>query len=289
MRHFSFANLYEKVPVCCYCKAMYDKVDFLRVNADNAANPFLKSPRLIPPEVARYLAERDRRDRAQARPERQVFSPAFYADLESFDLPVQPEPEFRLDKSLMDSFDRDLEERRERSERLDRQEMLRRSESAADFVARKVKEVTLKLHVGSREPVRGSELGAVTSSSSLQLARIQTVRSPQQKMRELEKIAFKHKYRFDPSKKQFLETVLCPYAGNGRLDRAPRRRQHVGADEPIHARDADGRQEPTNGRRDETHEQRHQTAESGRLPTEEFRECGQGEGDEDENESQGNQ
>lgn len=38
-------------------------------------------------------------------------------------------------------------------------------------------------------------------------------------MRELEKIAFKHKYRFNPSKRQFLEVVLCPYRGNGRLDR----------------------------------------------------------------------
>ncbi len=38
-------------------------------------------------------------------------------------------------------------------------------------------------------------------------------------MRELEKIAFKHKYRFNPCKKQFLEVVLCPYKGNGKLDR----------------------------------------------------------------------
>ncbi len=175
MKHFSFANLYEKVPVCCYCKAMYDKIDFLRVNADNSTNPFLANPKLIPAEVSRYLSDRDRRDRNQLNPERKIFSNAFYEDLEHFDLPVKLDPEFKLEKDLMTSFYRDLEERRERDQRAEQQQILRQSESVASFVAKKVKDVTLKMHVGSREPVRGSELGAITSSSSLKLSRIQTV------------------------------------------------------------------------------------------------------------------
>lgn len=179
MKHFSFANLYEKVPVCCYCKAMYDKIDFLRVNSDNSANQFLSSPKKIPHEIARYLSDRERRDRNQLKPEKQIFSDVFYEDLEYFDLPAQLDPQFRLDKDLMTSFYRDLEERKERAQRAEQEQILLHSESVASFTAKKVKDVTLKMHVGSREPVRGSDLGAITSSSSLKLSKIQTVASAQ--------------------------------------------------------------------------------------------------------------
>ncbi len=44
----------------------------------------------------------------------------------------------------------------------------------------------------------------------------------------------------------------------GRLDGAPRHRQHVVAHQPIHPGDADRREQAADGGRDQTHEQRHQ-------------------------------
>ena len=44
----------------------------------------------------------------------------------------------------------------------------------------------------------------------------------------------------------------------GRFHRAARHRQHVEAHQPVHAGDADGRQQRADGGRDQGHEQRHQ-------------------------------
>ena len=43
-----------------------------------------------------------------------------------------------------------------------------------------------------------------------------------------------------------------------RLDRAPAHRDHVLLDQPVHARDADGREQAADGRRDQADQQRHQ-------------------------------
>ena len=43
-----------------------------------------------------------------------------------------------------------------------------------------------------------------------------------------------------------------------RLDGAPAHRQHVALHQPVHARDADGRQQRADGRRDQRDQQRHQ-------------------------------
>lgn len=41
-------------------------------------------------------------------------------------------------------------------------------------------------------------------------------------MRELEKIAYKHKYpKMNPMEKNFLELVLCPYKGGGKMEKEP--------------------------------------------------------------------
>lgn len=175
MRHLSFANMYGKVAVCCYCKSMYDKIDYLRVNSNNDKNVFLDQPEKIPEEIGKYLSDRDRRDRYPVRPDRRIFSQEFYEELDYFDLPPQIDPPFKLEKDLMTSFYKDMEERKERKERVQRSEMVRQSESVASYMGKKVKDVTLKMHLGSREGVSGSDLGAITSSASLRLANVQSV------------------------------------------------------------------------------------------------------------------
>ena len=52
----------------------------------------------------------------------------------------------------------------------------------------------------------------------------------------------------------------------GRFDRAAAHRDHILLDHPVHARDADGREQPADRRRDEADEQRDRAPESPTAP-----------------------
>jgi len=52
----------------------------------------------------------------------------------------------------------------------------------------------------------------------------------------------------------------------GRLHGAPRYREHVGPDQPIHAGNADGGEESPDRGRDQAHQERHQYRDGNRPP-----------------------
>jgi hypothetical protein len=147
-------------------------------------NPFLKNPRLIVAETFRYLGEMerhhsedDKRSRDYERPsDRQVYSDEFYAELERFDEEVAPEPEHRLENELLNTFYRRKEQRAREQAREDRQQSQLASDSVMNFKRKKIQETSLKLHLGSKWRIKDYDYGCITTTSSLKMTALQSVR-----------------------------------------------------------------------------------------------------------------
>ena len=75
--HLSFSNLYDHRPVCGYCKAMYNKIDHLRVNSDNDANLYLRSKDQLRKQIKSYMEEREGRmiSKMKTQTELKVYKP----------------------------------------------------------------------------------------------------------------------------------------------------------------------------------------------------------------------
>lgn len=175
LKYFNFANIYEKRHVCAYCKSMYDKLDHLRVQSHNETNAYLSKPELIPKAINDYMAERDNRFKAVPFSVTKHFSNKFFYDLQFFDLP-RPEPERpQLVPELLPEFNQRMMKRKEKIMKSELRERNVLSETAADFKMRKANEISLKLHLGAKEKIPVTEIGAITTQASLRLAILQSV------------------------------------------------------------------------------------------------------------------
>lgn len=175
LKYFNFANIYEKRQVCAFCKSMYDKLDHLRVQSNNDANMYLSKPELIPKAINDYMAERDNRFKAVPFAVTKHFSNKFFYDLQFFDLP-RPEPEHpQLVKELLPEFNQRMMVKKERVLKSEIRERKTLLETAADFKMRKANEISLKLHLGAKEKIPVTEVGAITTQASLRLANLQSV------------------------------------------------------------------------------------------------------------------
>lgn len=154
---------------------MYDKVDHLRGHSNNEANKYLSRIELIPDAIDEYLSERDNKFKNIVHIETSVLSKKFFYELQFFDLP-RPEPEHpQLQKNLLPEFDRRQLRRKEHVAHRHKQQRAMLSETPADFRLRRVNEISLKMHLGSKEKVAVTEVGAITTPSSLKLANLQSV------------------------------------------------------------------------------------------------------------------
>jgi hypothetical protein len=184
--HISFANLYEKKAVCVYCKAMYDKIDHLRVNSDNENNIYLYNPQKMVRAIKDYNSDRDKKEynntRAVKGKNRIDFTNDFYLNLEFFDLPKK-ESEYQLLKKQLGPQNTIHSARKTKNPEEDREEKqikerLSQIGSEAKVNNKKASEVSLKLHLGSKEKVKiNNPKNAITSSTSIKLASLQSVGS----------------------------------------------------------------------------------------------------------------
>ena len=166
---------------------MYGKIDHWRAHASNETNQFLKpdSHMLIADQIAMYLEDRDRRQ-----------LPQFSQDL------------FCRGEGDQETFQKEIE-------KFDHREVSTNYSSNKSLVHGHSDSV-LRLHVGSKEPVRSESVAHIlTSSSSLKISKLTS------KMRALEKVALKHRRGdFGMPEKDFLELVFCPYRGQGQKDKS---------------------------------------------------------------------
>lgn len=175
LKHFNFANIYQKSHVCGFCKAMYDKIDHLRGESNNEKNEYLASLESIPDAIDKYLSDMDNKFKNIVHIETKVFSEKFFYELQFFDLP-RPEPENpRLQKELLPDFYCRQLRRKEQVMQMYIQQQAKLMESPTDFRLRKVNEISLKMHLGAKEKVPVNKVGAITTPSSLKLANLQSV------------------------------------------------------------------------------------------------------------------
>ena len=177
LKYFNFANIYEKSQVCGYCKAMYDKIDHLRVQSNNDVNIYLFKPELIPKAIIDYMSERENRFKPVPFEVTKHFSDKFFFELQFFDLP-RPEPEHPiLVKELLPEFNQRMMRKKEKTMKSELKERRTLAETLSDFKQRKANEISLKLHLGAKEKIPVTEIGAITTQASLRLANLQSVRS----------------------------------------------------------------------------------------------------------------
>lgn len=154
---------------------MYDKIDYLRVNSSNETNQFLLRPDKIPEEIGRYMSDRDRRDINKIPEEKKIFSDDFYQMLPYFDLPRPAKDVVVINKDFLTPFFQKLARRKEENHKKEVVEMTKNRETQSDFNQRKIREVSLKLHLGSKEQVQTQDYHPVTNKSSLMLSNLQSV------------------------------------------------------------------------------------------------------------------
>lgn len=154
---------------------MYDKIDHLRSQSNNEQNKYLKNPNLIPRAIDEYLADRDNKFRGIEHPEVKIFSKKFFYELQFFDLP-RPEPDNpELAKELLPEFNRRMLLRKEAAINKHKKERAQLAGTHSDFRLRRVDEISLKMHLGAKEKVPVTEVGAITTPGSLRLAHLQAV------------------------------------------------------------------------------------------------------------------
>lgn len=159
---------------------MYDKIDHLRVQSNNDTNPYLIKPELIPNAISEYMTERENRFKPAPFAVTKHFSDKFFSDLQFFDLP-RPEPEHpQLVKELLPEFNQRLMKKKEHTMKSELKERRTLAETLQDFKLRKANEISLKLHLGAKEKIPVTEIGAITTQASLRLANLQSVYQPNQ-------------------------------------------------------------------------------------------------------------
>jgi hypothetical protein len=175
---------------------MYGKIDHWRTHADNSQNQFLKpnAHMLIADQIAMYLEDRDHRQ-----------IPQFTQDL--FCKPLKDsKPEEVYEKETQ--FQKEIE-------KFDNRDISTNYSSSKSMTIGHSDSI-VRLHVGSREPIKSEGLtNILTSSSSLKISKLTS------KMRALEQVALKHRRGdFGMPEKDFLELVFCPYRGHSKTEKS---------------------------------------------------------------------
>ena len=158
---------------------MYDKIDHLRVQSNNERNPYLNDPKpeLIPDTIKSYMDERENKFKGVPFEVTKHFSDNFFYELQFFDLP-RPKPEHpQLVKDLLPAFNQRMIKKKEYIMKKELKERRTLAETLSDFKLRKANEISLKLHLGAKEKIPVTEVGAITTQASLRLANLQSVGS----------------------------------------------------------------------------------------------------------------
>ena len=146
-----------------------------REKKENKRINYLKHPQSIISEIDKYMFERDKNFKPIPFIVDKHFSMAFFIELQFFDLP-RPEPEHpHLVKELLPAFNQRALKKQETKKRSELRERGTLAESVKDFNKRKANEISLKLHLGAKEKIQVTELGAITTPASLKLSSLQSV------------------------------------------------------------------------------------------------------------------
>jgi len=219
-RHIHYIHLYHKKNVCAFCFAMYNKIDNLRLNSNNAENNYLKKKvgfENIQSKIKDYgIVEKELNAK-----EKILFSDKFYEMIKQFDEPPPEEILYEVDPALLDNNEKRLikevkHRRKQRSKQKDEEEdEEEKSEiDKKNKITQKIlKENALRLHLGTREKQKSYHSGSITTSTSLKLSSLSS------KIKKLENIAKKNRGgNLGMSEDQFVELIMCPYLGKGKVD-----------------------------------------------------------------------
>ena len=221
-KHLNYSNLYNKKKVCCFCNAMYSKLDNLRIQMSNKkVYPFEKDPNYIPNEIQKYKTDFGFLDRNQEKGKiknKIKFSKEFYKELKKFDEKIKYQKPLDLPDDIYSEYERKRKFKRKKRNEIYMKSMGKDSQGVSIpkslVMKRKINDTALRLHLGTGSDVKSYQYGNITTSSSIQLSQMQD------KLRRLERVAKKNQRgKLGMSENDFLELIMCPYYGRGVRDR----------------------------------------------------------------------
>lgn len=105
-KHIHYIHLYQKKKVCAFCFAMYNKIDNLRLNADNSKNRFIvKDKQLSREAIIKEIKEYGHAEKELITKAKKIFSNKFYRMIRKFDKDVSEIELYSVNPTLLNKFE----------------------------------------------------------------------------------------------------------------------------------------------------------------------------------------